>query len=100
MAKANKINAIQPDPSTPDTPAAKPGTGPGVIAALIDLLRQGGGTREELYAKLAERFPDRASEKGGMRTTVAIQLKRLHQQGKLAITSEQVEGRGTVYRAE
>jgi len=92
MAKTHK--AATPSKAATPTPG-----GPGVIAALIDLLRNGGGTVEELYGKLAERFPDRARDKGGMRTTVKIQLKRLPAKGKLAITSEQVEGRGTVYRA-
>jgi hypothetical protein len=89
MAKRTKA---QP----PATPTATP-KAPGVIAALTDLLRNGGGTVEELYTKLAERFPDRASAKGGMRTTVSIQVKRLHKTGKLAM---KVEGRGAVYSAE
>jgi len=76
-----------------------PVKGPGVIAGLIDLLQQGGGTTAELYAKLAERFPERASAKGGMRVTIAIQLKRLHQSGRVVVKSEKVEGRGTVYSA-
>lgn len=82
------------------TPAA-PAKGPGVIAALIDLLQNGGGlTTKELYEKLVERLPDRATEKGGMRITITIQLKRLAKAGKLAIKSEQVEGRGVVFSAE
>jgi len=76
------------------------GKAPGVIAAIINLLRDGGGTVDELYGKLAERYPERASAKGGMRTTVKIQLKRLVATGKLVIKSEEVEGRGTVYRAD
>jgi hypothetical protein len=35
-----------------------------------------------------------------MRVTIAIQLKRLAKTGKLTTTSEVVEGRGTVYRAD
>ena len=35
-----------------------------------------------------------------MRTIVAIQLKRLASTGRLAITSEKIEGCCTVYRAE
>ncbi len=94
MAKSTKT------PSPTPAPAAAPGKGPGVIAALIDLLQSGGGTPAELYDKLAERFVERASPKGGMRVTIAIQLKRLHKTGKLVIASETVEGRGTVYRAD
>ena len=78
------------------TPGETPVQGPGVIVTLVECLKGGGGTVEELYGKLAEVFPDRASAKGGMRTTVAIQLKRLHKTGKCVITAEEVEGRGTV----
>jgi hypothetical protein len=80
-------------------PAAPVGSGPGVIAALIAKLRDGGGTPAELYEHLAALFPTRASPKGGMRTTIAIQLKRLVKDGKLAITSEEVDGRGVVFKA-
>ena len=99
MAKGSKPKTRKVAAAAAAAPAT-PGKGPGVIAALVEVLRQGGGTVEELYGKLAERFPDRASPKGGMRTTVAIQLKRLAKTGKLAISSEAVEGRGMVYRAE
>jgi hypothetical protein len=73
-----------------------PGQAPGVIASIVEFLKDGGGTVVELTARLAERFPDRPAK--GMMTTCRIQLVRLHKTGKLAITSEQVEGRGTVYR--
>jgi hypothetical protein len=79
-----RITVMAKRTPTPAPAPASPAEAPGVIAALADLLRNGGGTVEELYAKLAERFPDRASAKGGMRATVVIQ----------------VEGRGTVYRAD
>jgi hypothetical protein len=97
MAKATRKPKIAP--KAPAPAPTTPGQGPGVIAALIEALRDGGGTIEELYAKLAARFPERASTKGGMRTTVKIQLKRLPATGKLTIESEEVEGRGIVYKA-
>ena len=84
------------------TPAAAPATaakGPGVIDTLCELLLAGGGTRAELYDGLIAKFPGRASPKGGVRTTIAIQLKALHKKGRLVVTSEDVEGRGTVYSA-
>jgi hypothetical protein len=34
-----------------------------------------------------------------MKTTIRIQVVRLHRAGKLVITKEEVEGRGTVYSA-
>ena len=82
-------------------PTAPAGKAPGVIAAIVDLLTDGSGgyTTAELYNKLVERFPDRATEKGGMRQTIQIQTKRLHAQGKLVVTSETIEGRGVVYSA-
>jgi hypothetical protein len=86
--------------TTTPTPTPTPGKGPGVIAELVDLLCNGGGTPKELYEKLAERYPERATEKAGMRVTISVQLKKLHRSGKLAITSQQVEGRGTVYSAK
>ncbi|SRR6266851_2871443 len=77
MAKKAAVKAGKA--ATPGKAATSPPIqGPGVITTLIDLLKAGGGSPQELYGKLAERFPDRASAKGGMRTTVNIQLKRLH----------------------
>ncbi len=96
MAKRTK-----PTPADAPTPGKPPsGKAPGVIAAIIDLLRDGGGTVEEIYGKLAERYPERASAKGGMRTTVKIQVKRLPATGKLVVNAEEVAGRGIVYTAD
>jgi hypothetical protein len=92
-AKTGKVGAAA-------APAPAPvGSGPGVIQALIAKLKDGGGTHAELYEHLAALFPARASAKGGMRTTVAIQLKRLVKDGKLAITSKEIDGRGVVFQA-
>jgi hypothetical protein len=93
-------------PKTTKTPAptpapAAPGKAPGVIAAIIELVSNGGGkTFDELYAGLVERFPDRARAKGGIKTTLKIQLKRLPASGKLAIKAEEVAERGVVYSVE
>lgn len=77
---------------------AEPKT-PGVIARLVEKLKDGGGTVEELYQHLAGLFPDRAGtdSKGGMGTTIRVQLVRLAKTGKLNISKEKVEGRGIVY---
>jgi|GEM_PF-3044308 len=69
---------------------------PGVIGAIIEILQAGGGTVDEIYAQLRERFPDRGE---GMLTTTKIQVKRLAKEGKLAVKSVTVEGRGTVFSA-
>jgi hypothetical protein len=50
-------------------PATTPAKAHGVIAALADLLRNGGGTVEELYAKLAERFTGRSTIFSSCRTS-------------------------------
>jgi len=54
----------------------------GVIGALLTLLGDGERrTRDQLYAALAAQFPDRASETGGMRVTIGVQLKALVAKG-------------------
>lgn len=63
--------------------------GPGVISTLIDILKSGGGTIDEMYAKLVEAFPDREKLKpGGMKATIKTQLGRLPKEGKLVIQHE------------
>ena len=100
QAKSNTLLKRKAPPAKPAPGSDAPGLrAPGVIATLVELLREGGGTRAELYEKLAARFPDRATAKGGLRTTIQIQLKKLHQSGKLPITTEEIESRGTVYKA-
>ena len=94
-AASKPVNSLAPAKANGKAPS-----GPGVIQALVAKLRDGGGTPAELYDHLAALFPDRATVKGGMHTTIAIQLKRLPKEGKLAIALEEVEGRGIVYRAE
>lgn len=78
--------------------AEKPAKKSGVIAALIDDLKSGGGTVNEMYDRLAKKFPDRATSEKGMRITIGVQLNRLSKNG-LKIHKEKVEGRGTVYSA-
>jgi hypothetical protein len=85
---------------TPATPAPTAPVKVGVIDRLVYHLQHGGGTTGELYHKLVEDFPDRASERGGMRVTIQIQLKKLHQKGRIVLKSEQLEGRGVVHTAE
>jgi hypothetical protein len=91
--KAKKTRAPKAE-KAPAEPKA-----PGVISTLVDMLKNGGGTVEELYQHLASVFPDRAGEgsKGGMGTTIRVQLVRLAKTGKLNIHKEKVEGRGLVY---
>jgi len=82
-------------PAGPETPATlapttqpaapKPPRAAGVIATLIDLLRNGGGTKAELYQGLLAKFPERGE---GMKTTVAVQLAGLPRAGKLVIHQE------------
>ena len=43
-----------------------------MISSIIDLLQQGGGTVDELVAKLVKRLPDR--EPTVMKTTINIQI--------------------------
>jgi len=48
---------------------------PGVIDRLVHHLQNGGGTVEELAAKLQEDFPERSTADGkGMMSTIRIQL--------------------------
>jgi hypothetical protein len=96
-------------PEAPEAPAtgtaqeaqeeAATGTTPtkvGVIDTLKNLLLAGGGTVDELFDALAKKFPDRGA---GMKTTIRIQVVRLHKDGKLVVAKKEVEGRGTVYSA-
>jgi len=54
----------------------------GVIGALVALLSDGNRrTREQLYTALALEFPDRASDAGGMRITIGVQLRALKGKG-------------------
>jgi hypothetical protein len=69
---------------------------PGVIAAIIDVLKNGGGTVDEIFAKVHTLFPERGD---GVRTTCSIQVKRLHASGKLVVNCIAVPGRGKVYSA-
>ena len=67
--------------------AAQAKRAPGVIATLMEVLQDGGKhTVDELYAHLADVFPDRGE---GMKNTIKIQLLRLHQQGRLVVHSEE-----------
>lgn len=59
--------------------------GPGVIDALIEILKNGGGTVDEMLKSLMERFPDRGEKMIG---TIRTQLNRLPKQGKLEIDKE------------
>jgi DNA repair exonuclease SbcCD ATPase subunit len=62
--------------------ANAPKTKPGIIGALVALLADGTPrTRAELYAALAEQFPDRATAEGGMRVTIGVQLVALVKKG-------------------
>lgn len=74
-------------------PASK---GTGVIDAIVAHLQNGGGTVSEIYEALRVKFPERGE---GMKSTVQIQVSRLHTSGKLVVTKTKVEGRGTVYKA-
>lgn len=69
----------------------------GVIDAIVQILRNGGGTVNEIFEQLKVRFPDRGD---GMKTTVSIQVKRLHDSGKVVVKREKIEGRGTVFSAD
>ncbi len=84
---------------TPKVVKEKVAKAPGIISTLVTKLKDGGGTVEELYQHLAEAFPDKVREdsKGGMRTTIRVQIVRLAKTGKLNIVKEKVEGRGLVY---
>lgn len=54
----------------------------GVIGALVTQLSSGRrSTKAELYDALAFQFPDRATETGGMRSTISVQLKALRGKG-------------------
>jgi hypothetical protein len=68
----------------------------------MEKIPRAGTRRRSLYDLLVSRPGEWVDfdPNGGMRTTIAIQLKRLHNTGKLVITSEPVEGRGVVYTAE
>lgn len=61
---------------------AKGERGPGVIETIVKLLREGGGTIDELLQGLMTAFPDRGPT---MRNTIKTQLNRLPKQGKLEI---------------
>jgi hypothetical protein len=80
---------------------AKKATGekkPGVISTIVDILKNGGGTAEQIADKLAKKFPDR--KRDGMLTTVKIQLTRLVDAGKVKkIHKEEVEGKPIKYSA-
>jgi hypothetical protein len=68
---------------------------PGVIAELINLLKSGGGTVEQLLAKLMKKFPGRGE---AMKGTIKTQLSRLGKTGKLKITKKPTD-EGVQYRA-
>jgi len=72
--------------------SAKAERGPGVIDVIIRILREGGGTIDEMLAKLMEAFPDRDAT---MRNTIKTQLNRLPKQGRLEIVRD-----GNRYRAK
>lgn len=73
--------------------ASRAQRGPGVIDTIITILQEGGGTVDEMAAKLAAAFPDRAAD--GMKATIRTQLNRLPKSKGLAILKE-----GDRYRAE
>lgn len=56
--------------------------GIGVVDTIVQILKDGGGTVEEMFAKLKVKFPD--PEKGTI-ATIRTQLARLPKQGKLVI---------------
>lgn len=55
--------------------APKAAKGPGVIDTIVTLLQGGGGTIEDIAAKLAKKFPDRKLD--GLTATTKIQMSRL-----------------------
>ena len=91
--KATEAKAAKATATTGTTP--KP---PGVIATLKELLQEGGGTVDELFTALKDRFPDRATEDGGMLTTIKVQLQALPKKG-FAIDKVKNEDGKTVYTA-
>jgi hypothetical protein len=97
VPKAAPAKAPAKGKAPASTPAGPLDRAAGVIARLMHHLQNGGGTINELFEKLQADFPERGK---GMLTTVKIQVKRLNASGKLAIKSEQVEGRGLVYSAK
>jgi hypothetical protein len=79
MAKGKKSKAAGAETETAAPSLAD--KKPGVIARIVHHLQNGGGTVEELLAKLEADFPDRvvAAEqrlKSGMITTVKVQLNK------------------------
>lgn len=70
---------------------------PGVINTIVHLLLHGGGTADQLAAKLARRFPKR--KRDGLRRTLMIQLSRLPKERKLKIRKRKAKGKPTGYWA-
>ena len=74
--------AAEPAAAAPVVAQAEGKPKAGVIGALLTLLGDGERrTRDQLYTALAAQFPDRASETGGMRVTIGVQLKALVAKG-------------------
>lgn len=91
-AVAATTKAVAANPQA-HAPAPKSG---GVIAAMVALLSDGNKrTRDQLYQALALQFPDRASETGGMRVTIGVQLNKLRE--KHNIQSHKTDGSPAVY---
>lgn len=63
---------------------------PGVIASIIGLLVDGGGTFDQLAERLKAQFPERGDK---VLTTLRIQLSRLPQQGRVVMHRRMVNGR-------
>lgn len=72
--------------------------GPGIIDSIYECLKGDGKTKEEILARLKERFP--ARPEGGMKTTINCQLRRLPAAKGFTLVKATVEGRGEVLRAE
>jgi hypothetical protein len=76
----------------PAKKAAAKAKEPGVIDTIVKILQSGGGTVEQIAAKLKKAFPDRKAD--GLKATVKIQMTRLadDKKRKLKIKREKVEG--------
>lgn len=100
LAKAGTVSRGK-GTKEPKEPKAKKADGvkkDGVISSIASILQDGGGTIEQIVAKLRKKFPERTED--GMKTTVKIQLTRLVKDGKLRkVNKEEVEGKPTKYWA-
>lgn len=85
--------AAQAQGAVAGAPGPKKG---GVIASLLRLLGDGNKrTKAELYEALVAEYPDRASETGGMRVTISVQLKALQVKGHNIVSC--ASDRGTLF---